>query len=190
MPSDQESHDAEVAGQNVFRNDRTVASFYWHLQRDGVTFLQERDECDCDDKAAPDPTGHIHRITEWPGKPSLDGAPVFHATEDFEPFTLVASPMCLSHQTLPDDISFEIGKGDAGIWEHRLRANQVWVGDGDGAHLEDRSEMTMAVGVEHADGTQAISLIYADGSVHTPGSVEDARAHFQGESPHDLPAGA
>ena len=188
MPSDKESHDAEVAGQNSYVNDRTVSSFFWRLERNGEVFLQERDACDCDDKGPFDPSGHVHKIEEWPGKPSIDGAPVFRATEDFEPFTLVASPSCLSHQSLPDDISFEIGKGDAGIWEHRLRANQVWVGEGDAAHLEDRSELTMAVGVEHADGTQNISLIYADGSVHTPGSVDDARAHFQGDSPHDLPA--
>lgn len=176
-----ELHDAEMAGQNVFRNDRTAASYWWSLQRDGVEFLREWDECACDDRAEFDASGHVHRIAEWPGNfVPVDGEPAFEASENFEPFTLVAEPMFLDHQSLPSGFSYDVMPGDVVIWGHRVRFNAT------GEH--GGSETTQVVGVRHADGEELVTTIYASGKAFEHNSLDDAMAHSVTGNPHELNA--
>lgn len=185
------AHDAEMASKNNFVNDVTTASYFWKIVRGGEVLLEEYDLCSCLNNSF-DPRGHVHRIVEWPGKPvqhiqkmtdmngnEFDmGMPVFVPTEPFEAYTLVASPEFLSHQNLPDDISYEIKPGDSPIWGHRVRFNTT--GEHGGA------ETVQMIGVRHADGSEDVTTIYASGAVFTHESVEEAHAHSVTDNPHEL----
>ncbi|GAC1306402.1 MAG: hypothetical protein NVSMB19_18520 [Vulcanimicrobiaceae bacterium] len=172
------AHDEEIAGKNNFVNDPTTASYFWNVVQGGAAILSEYDPCDCADRGEPDPVGHVHKIAEWPGKPSMEFAPVFKATEPFKAWTLVAEPEHLSHQSLPTGLSYEIGPDDAAIWGHRMRFNTT--GDFGG------SESIQIFGVEHADGRQEVTTVYANGAVFSHASYDDALGHSPSGNPHEL----
>ncbi|GAC1537827.1 MAG: hypothetical protein NVS3B10_29340 [Polyangiales bacterium] len=172
------AHDEELAGKNNFVNDRTTASYFWTVVQGGQAILSEYDDCNCDDRGEPDAGGHVHKIVEWPGKPTMDFAPIFNATEPFKAWTLVAEPEHLSHQALPTGLSYEIGPNDAAIWGHRMRFNTT--GEHGGA------ETVQIFGVEHADGSQEVTTVYANGAVYSHGSYEAAQAHSPTGNPHEL----
>ena len=149
-----------------FIADPTAASYFWQLQRNGVSFA---DEYDAD--------GGEHSCLEWPGKPSTEFAPAFRATKPFDPYTLVARPEYIGQQSLPV-ISYEITMGDYPVWGHRS------VGC---TELDPTPKYTyQIVGIMRWEGNQHITVITHEGLTSIHASIAEAHDYCDGRNllPH------
>jgi len=161
------SKEAQLSARNAFINDLHTASCFFRLERNGVPFLQEYDH-----------DLELHRISDWPGAFKQDAEGYWVPSDTFEPFDLIAEPMTLHHQDLPQ-VSFTIEPGMKVVWAHRVRTNRP-MGAGlnaDDANVSIVHEDTMIVGRVLADGTEEIATIYPDGAQFDHASFPDAIAH-------------
>jgi hypothetical protein len=168
--ADQIAHDDELNWKRAYVNALSTASYFWQIKVDGKIVLQEYDDasCSCTPETGHDPTGHIHLKSEWPAPP----------------FTLVAEPQTLNHQKLPG-LEILIAVGETPIWERlvRQRMYKVKLTLEDGSTHDamlPRSEDSLIVGVQHADGSENVVIVHPDGSHAELASLKDALAHDPG----------